>query len=138
MARTRTSGIRTDAAGNKIVSKQVDGETIFARLGAIGQHAAEAWLAEQVQRITLAKSRGSRPRVTFREAGAKYLRDNRERLASIEDAAWHVELLYPWIGDKALVDVHDATLEPFEKHRLEVDGVSLTTVNRSKKWCAGF
>ncbi|MDB5927474.1 MAG: integrase family protein [Betaproteobacteria bacterium] len=133
MARTKTSGITTDAAGNRIVCKRVDGATIFARLGAIGQDRAEAWLAEQVQRIALAKSRGSRPRVTFGEAGAKYLRDNRERLASIQDAAWHVELLYPWIGDTGLEDVHDGTLEPFVKHRLEVDKVSLTTVNRSKE-----
>jgi hypothetical protein len=47
-------------------------------------------------------------------------------------------LLYPWIGDKLLEDVHDATLEPFEKHRLEVDKVSLTTVNRSKEVCVVF
>jgi len=133
MARTRTSGIRTDAAGNKVVNKQIDGEQVYARLGTVSQDAAEAWLADQVQRIKLAKSRGSRPRVTFREAGAKYLRENRNRLASIADAAWHVEMLYPWIGKTALDNVHDRTLEPFEKHRLEVDKVSLTTVNRTKE-----
>lgn len=133
MARTRTSGITTDAEGNKIVCKQVGGETIFARLGAVSQEAAEAWLADRIQRITLAKARGSRPRVTFREAAAKYLRDNRDRLASIEAAAWHVELLLPWIADRPLDEVHDATLEPFVRQRLEVEKVSLTTVNRSKE-----
>lgn len=133
MARTRTSGISTDAAGNKLVCKQIDGENIFARLGAVSQEAAEAWLADRIQRIRLAKTRGSRPRVVFREAGARYLRENRDRLASIEDAAWHVELLDPWIGNKALDEVHDGALEAFVKHRLEVDKVSLTTVNRSKE-----
>lgn len=44
-----------------------------------------------------------------------------------------MQLLYPWIGDKAIEDVHDAVLEPFVKHRLEVDQVSLTTVNRTKE-----
>ena len=133
MGRTRTSGIRTDAAGNKVVNKQIDGKQLYARLGPVSQETAEAWLADRIQRIKLAKARGSRPRVTFREAAAKYLQDNRDRLASIEDAAWHVELLYPWIGDKAIEDIHDAVLEPFVKHRLEVDHVSLTTVNRTKE-----
>jgi hypothetical protein len=31
----------------------------------------------------------------------------------------------------ALRDVCDETLEPFKKHRLEVDGVTITTMNRS-------
>ena len=44
-----------------------------------------------------------------------------------------MELLYPWIGDKAIEDVHEGVLEAFVKHRLEVDQVSLTTVNRSKE-----
>ena len=53
------------------------------------------------------------------------------RLASIDDVAWHVELLDPWIGDLAIDDVGDETLKPFKDHRLQVDKVSLTTVNRS-------
>jgi integrase len=131
MGTTRTSGITTDAAGNKIVSKRVDGEDIFARLGAVSQEQAEAWLADRIQRIRLAKERGARPRVTFREAAVKYLADNRERLRSIEDAAWHVEVLDKWIGDCAIDGVYDETLKPFKDHRLHKDKVSLTTVNRS-------
>ena len=41
MGRTRTSGIVTDAEGNKIVSKQVQGKAIYARLGAVRQIEAE-------------------------------------------------------------------------------------------------
>jgi integrase len=131
MGRTRTSGITTDAEGNKVVNKQVDGHTIFGRLGAVRQEDAEKWLAQRIQRITLAKERGSRPRVPFREASVRYLKDNRERLASIETVAWHVELLDPWIGDLGIDQVYDEVLEPFKEHRLNVDRVSLTTVNRS-------
>jgi hypothetical protein len=96
-------------------------------------HRFRDWLAAEIQRRTLAKTRGSHPRVTFREAAAKYLKDNRDRIASIEDAAWHVALVEPWIGGRALEEVHDGTLEPFVEHRLKIDKVSLTTVNRSKE-----
>ena len=131
MGQTRTSGITSDADGNKIVNKQVDGESVYARLGTVSQEQAEAWLADKVQRIRLAKERGSRPRVAFREAALRYLTENRERLRSINDAAWHVELLDPWIGEKAIDQVYDEILQPFKLHRLKVDEVTLTTVNRS-------
>ena len=131
MGQTRTSGISTDANGNKIVCKQVDGERIYARLGAVSQEQAEAWLADKIQRIRLAKERGSRPRVTFREAALRYLTEYRERLRSIDIAAWHVELLDPWIGEKAIDLIYDETLQAFKNHRLKNDAVTLTTVNRS-------
>lgn len=131
MGQTRTSGIHVDAEGNRIVNKQVDGERIYGRLGVVSQEAAEAWLNERAERIRLAKLRGSRPRVPFREAAIRYLNENRERLASIEVTAWHVQLLDPWIGTLAIEDVYDETLQPFKDHRLRVDQVSLTTVNRS-------
>ena len=133
MARTKTSGIYTDADGNKVADKWLDGERIYQRLGSVTHEQAEQWLAAEIQRRTLAKTRGSRPRVTFREAAAKYLKDNRDRIASIEDAAWHVALLEPWIGGRALEEIHDGTLESFVEHRLKIDKVSLTTVNRSKE-----
>ena len=131
MGHTRTSGITNDADGNKIVNKQIDGKSIFARLGSVSQEQAETWLADKIQRIQLAKARGSRPRVAFREAALRFLTENRDRLRSIDDAAWHVELLDPWIGATAIDQVYDENLQPFKTHRLTIDQVSLTTVNRS-------
>lgn len=130
MAKTRTSGITVDPDGCRVVAKQVLGATIFKRLGKVSQEAAEQWLASAIERARLERTRGSRPRVTFREAAVRYLTENRQ-LASIDDAAWHVELLDKWIGSLALEDVCDETLEPYKKQRLSVDGVSLTTYNRS-------
>ena len=75
MGRTKTSGIWTDATGSKTVDKRFAGERIYARLGPISHEGAERWLASQIQRIRLAREGGTRPRVTFREAAAKYLRD---------------------------------------------------------------
>ena len=131
MGRTKTSGIWTDATGSKTVDKRFAGERIYARLGPISHEGAERWLASQIQRIRLAREGGTRPRVTFREAAAKYLRDFQEKIATIDVAAWHIEVLDPWIGDRSLEEVHDETLRPFKEHRLNVDNVSLTTVNRA-------
>lgn len=131
MGRTKTSGISTDAAGNKVVDKWIDGERVFARLGAVGQEEAEIWLAQRIQRIRLSKERGSRPRVPFREATVRYLKENRDCLASVDDVAWHVSLLDPWIGDLPIDEVYDEALRPFCDHRLLHDKVSLTTLNRS-------
>ena len=131
MGRTKTSGIWTDAEGNKTIDKRVAGERVYARLGPVSHEDAERWLANQVQRIRLAKESGTRPRVTFREAAAKYLSDYQDTVATIDVAAWHIETLDPWIGDRYLEEVHDETVRAFKEHRLKNDKVSLTTVNRA-------
>jgi integrase len=130
MARTRTSGISVDSEGCRTVHKQVLGTTIYHRLGAVSQEEAEGWLSRATERIRLERTHGTRPRVTFREGALRYLREHQE-IASIDTAAWHVELLDPWIGDMAMRDVCDETLEPFKTRRLEEDGVTVTTMNRS-------
>jgi integrase len=131
MGRTRTSGITIDAVGGRIIKKEVFGKVIYRRLGQVSQEAAERILAREIERIRLAREKGTRPRVTFREAAVKYLKDEAPKLASSEDLAWHIGLVDPFIGDLALEEVHDETLRPFKEHRLNKDGVSVTTVNRS-------
>lgn len=131
MAKSKTSGIRTDSAGEKIVDKVHDGVRIFKRLGPVTQPEAESWLARTIEALRKFHQGDTRPRVDFATAAARYLRDGEGRLKSIDISAYHVELLLPWIGGRTLNEVHDGTLEPFIKQRLEVDGVSLTTVNRS-------
>jgi len=138
MGRTRTSGITTDQCGGRIIKKEVLGKTIYRRLGAVTQEVAEQILAREVERIRLAREKGSRPRVTFREASVKYLKDEAPKLASCDDLAWHVELLDPFIGDLALEEVHDETLRPFKESRLKRDGVGMTTVNRSLEVVCAF
>lgn len=130
MARTRTSGITVDGDNHRIVNKQVLGTTIFRRLGPVSQEEAERWLATATERIRLERTRGERPRIAFREAALRYLDEHRE-ISSIDDAAWHIEMLDSWIGSMTLEDVCDETLEPFKTKRLEEDKVTLTTVNRS-------
>jgi integrase len=131
MGRTRTSGITTDPQGGRIIKKEVDGKVIYRRLGAVPQEVAEQVLAREIERIRLSREKGSRPRVTFREAAYKYLKYDAPKLASSDDVAWHIGLLDPFIGNLTLEEVHDETLLPFKQHRLQHDGVGMTTVNRS-------
>lgn len=128
MARTRTSGITVDADGGRVICKQVLGSTIYHRIGQVSQEEAEAWLAGAIERKKLERTRGTRPRVTFREGGIRYLTEN-AGLASIDEAAWHLELLDPWVGGLPLDEICDEALQPFVDHRLQ--SVTRTTVNRS-------
>lgn len=131
MGRTRTSGITTDVYGSRIIKKEVLGKVIFRRLGAVSQEVAEQVLAREIERVRLSREKGTRPRLAFREAALKYLRDEAPKLASAEIMAWHIELLDPFIGELALEEVHDETLRPFKEQRLKRDGVAIATVNRS-------
>jgi len=126
--RSRTSGIRTDAAGSKTIDKQYSGERIFIRLGPVSQDDAEQRLAEEIARIK-AKQSGARRSRSFREAAHRYLTDCAGK-ASIEAILIHVEHLLPHIGDLPLEQVHDGTLEGF-KAAERARGVSETTVKRA-------
>ena len=133
------STLSSRAEGNKIVSKQVLGKTIFGRLGGVSQDEAERWLAGQIERIKLERQSGTRPRVTFREAASRYLRDCVGKVDTADIIAWHIELLDPWIGDLGVDEVYDETLQPFKENRLKPTitrtgkktQVSLTTLNRT-------
>jgi len=128
MGRTKTAGIQTGANGCKVVDKRAFGVRIKRRLGKIDQAQAEAWLAKEVEKLRQAKLFGQRPARTFREAAVRYLRDHPEQ-ACLDEVAWHLKLLDPWIGELGLEEVHDATLAPFVRKRAET--VSATTVRRS-------
>jgi integrase len=128
MARTRTAGIQVDADGCKVVDKRAFGVRIKRRIGKIDQDQAEAWLAKEVEALRQAQLFGQRPQRTFREAAVRYLRENPEQ-ACIDEVAWHLKILDPYIGDLGLKEVHDATLAPFVRKRAET--VSATTIRRS-------
>jgi integrase len=128
--RSKTAGITTDSAGNKTIDKTCFKERVFARLGPVSQQQAEEYLAERIQAIRRRKLYGERPQKTFREAAIRYLRENGMN-ASIDDDAWHVDLVDPWIGELSLQQVHDGNLEAFKTHRLEGNGVSPTTLKRT-------
>src|SRR5262247_3216964 len=118
MARTRTAGIQTEANGCKVVDKRAFGVRIKRRIGKLDQDQAEAWLAQEVDKLRQVQLFGQRPARTFREAAIRYLliAEHGEQ-ACIDDVAWHLKLLDPYIGKLALREVHDATLAPFVRKR---------------------
>ena len=128
--RSKTAGITTDSAGNKTIDKICLKERVFARLGPVSQQQAEEYLAARIEAIRRRKLYGERPQKTFREAAIRYLRENGAN-ASIDDDAWHVDLVDPWIGDLPLQQVHDGTLEAFKTHRRKEEAVSSTTLKRT-------
>jgi len=134
MGRSKTAGITTDAAGNRIISKTVEGIQIFARLGAVTQEQAEAELARRVRETKERIERGRCTRRTFGQACVHYLSlDEIKAKRSVDTDAYHIALLEPYLGDLELSAIHDDApkLKEFKKHRLEVDEVSRTTLKRS-------
>jgi integrase len=69
---------------------------------------------------------GVRPKRTFREAATKYLLEAQKE--SLKDAALHLKILDPYIGDLALESVHMGTLQPFIQTRKQ-EGVKNRTIN---------
>ena len=143
MERTRTTGVYIDAAGCRIIDKWFKGKRIFARLGQASQEEAEAVLAKRINEIRAAKLFGESRRRTFREAALKHLMDEQARLVGrygnegatldqkaqkqLDDTAWHLRLLDPFIGDLPLDEVSDDALRPFVEKR-QKDGVSAKTI----------
>jgi integrase len=67
-----------------------------------------------------------RPERTFREAAIKYLNEKKKR--SLEDDAYHLKALDPYIGDLFLDQVHMETLAPFIEARRE-KGIKAQSIN---------
>ena len=84
MARTRTAGIQAETDGCKVVDKRVFGVRIKRRIGKIDQDQAEAWLAQEVEKLRQAKLFGQRPQRTFREAAIRYLEETASKPAALE------------------------------------------------------
>jgi integrase len=139
MGRSKTAGITVDAAGNRIISKTVEGIQIFARLGAVTQEQAEAELARRVRETQERIERGRRTRRTFGQACVHYLSlDEIKAKRSVDTDAYHIALLEPFLGELELSAIHDDApkLKEFKKHRLATvtkagQKVSPTTVKRS-------
>lgn len=91
---------------------------------------AEQFLVRRLDQIRQQIVYGAQPPHTWRDAATRYLREHRH-LRSIADTAWHLKMLDAWIGSRDLTQIHDGTLEPFVRRRLNVDRVKNKTVNLS-------
>ncbi len=73
---------------------------------------AERYLAHRIESIRQAQAYGIRPTRMFKEAAAKYLRENMEK-RSIGDDASRLKGLLPFVGDLPLTLIHDGTLAAY-------------------------
>lgn len=128
--RTRTKGIQVAENGNRDIDKQYKGRRIFVRLGAVSQEEAETWLRQRQAEIDVELSQGAQR--NFSHAADRYLTDcERRGVRTIETIAYHITLILPYIGSKPLESVHSGSLQEFCDSRIEEDGVTPTTVNRT-------
>lgn len=128
--RTRTKGIRAEENGEKIVDKQYRGRRIYTRLGVVSQDDAETWLRQEQGRIDL-EAAGSDQRLFCHGAQRYLLECQRRKVKTADLIGYHVTLLLPYVGNKPLELVHDASFESFKAERQDEDDASPTTVNRT-------
>ena len=129
MATTRTPGITVLADGRRFIDKRYLGVRIGQRVGAVTQEQAEERLRTEMARVESDLARKAHARPTFTDCAARYMEQSRGK-RSINVIRWHVQLLARYIGNLEPRQVHDATLEPFIKDRLN-QGASATTINRT-------
>ena len=128
--RTRTKGIQVTDTGDRVIEKKYQRRRIFIRLGAVSQEEAERRLRQEENRIDAESGKSTRR--YFCDAAEKYLKDcEKRKVRSIDDIAWHITLVLPFIGTKPLEAVHSDSLESFCDSRIDEDKVSPTTVNRT-------
>jgi hypothetical protein len=111
MGRKRTPGIykRRDSWH---IDKQVFGHRICESTGSDSLEEAEKYLARRIENLRQVVIYGARPKRKFREAAAKFLRENQHK-KSIQSDAEQLEILDKYIGDLPIEAVHIGTLQPF-------------------------
>ncbi len=108
------------------IDKVIKGRRICQSTGTSDLEEAQTYLARLIEEHRQATVYGVRPSRTFREAATKYLLEAQK--ASLKDAALHLKILDPFIGDLTLESVHMGTLQPFIQTRRQ-EGVKNRTIN---------
>ena len=125
MARKQIAGL-VRRKGTWHIDKVVRGRRICESTGTSDIEEAERYLARRLEEIRQAEIYGVRPKRTWRQAAIKYL--NEATKASVKDAAWHLKILDPFIGDLPLECVHMGTLQRFIEAR-KAKGVKTRSIN---------
>jgi len=97
------------------IDKKVDGERIQESTGTSNYEEAKQYLTYRLEQIRLAKVYGVRPKRTFAQAAAKYLKEKKKR--SIADDICHLDTLMPYIGELPLETIHMGSLAKYNEER---------------------
>ena len=111
MGRKRTPGLQL-RQGTWHIDKVVYGQRVVESTRTGDLQEAERYLAHRIETIRQAKAYGVRPTRLFKEAAAKYLRENMHK-RSIADDASRLKRLLPLVGELPLQHIHDGTLAPY-------------------------
>lgn len=109
------------------IAKRIGGKRIRVSTETSDLEEAEAILSRIITTQHRAKHFGVRPRVLFREAATKYLREETKK--SLHNDAQALRALDPFIGDLFLEQVHGGTIEPFVMY-MRNKGRAAGTINR--------
>ncbi len=126
MGRKKTPGLQKRGQFWHI-DKKVSGVRIVESTGTSSLDEAEKYLNLRVQQIRSAAIYGQRPDHSFEEAAARYLKENMNK-KSIADDASRIKGLLPYVGNLALADIHDGTMQPYIED-LREKGRKSKTVN---------
>jgi integrase len=113
--------------GTWYIDKVIFGQRVVETTRTGDLQEAEKYLAHRTEEIRRAEVYGVRPKRLFKEAAAKYLRENMHK-RSIGDDASRLKGLLPFIGDLPLPQIHDGTLATYV-HGCKNKGLENKTIN---------
>jgi integrase len=115
--RNRMPGLRLKGGVWQIEKrcKECEGGWLRESTGTSGRAEAEDILIRRLAEIRDEARRKERGVHSFEEAAMRYLEEIAAK-ASADDVAMHLDQLFPFIGAKALEQVHDGTLKGFVDH----------------------
>ncbi|MCU7837557.1 MAG: tyrosine-type recombinase/integrase [gamma proteobacterium symbiont of Taylorina sp.] len=111
MGRKKTPGL-TKRGEMWHIDKRVNGTRIVesTRTGSLDE--AEKYLNLRISQIRSATIYGERPKYTFVDAASRYLKENMNNKSIAGDAS-RIKGLVPFIGNLALANIHDGTMQPY-------------------------
>jgi len=127
MARKTITGL-SQRNGIWHIDKKVDGVRLYESTGVSDRQEAERYLIHRLEQLRQQKVYGIRQVRLWEEAAARFIKEFKDQ-PSIQLTVQYLKQLHPFIGSIPLTHIDDEALEPFIKHKLEVDGVSARTVN---------
>ncbi|MBH3440481.1 tyrosine-type recombinase/integrase [Pseudomonas luteola] len=127
MARKTITGL-SQRNGIWHIDKKVDGVRLYESTGVSDRQEAERYLIHRLEQLRQQKVYGIRQVRLWEEAAARFIKEFKDQ-PSIQLTVQYLKQLHPFIGSIPLTHIDDEALEPFIRHKLEVDGVSARTVN---------
>ena len=130
MGRKRTPGLYK-REGIWHIDKQIHGRRVCQSTGTDKLEEAERFVARLMEQQRQAVVYGVRPKWTFDQAAAKFVRENQHK-RSLDSDISRLKDLMPWIGSVPLDNVHMGTLEQWIQCRRD-QGVKAATINHGMK-----